>query len=211
LISRRHIDSSYPDSGGIFNPARVFASNIPNMVLCISLASMRTLLSVTFLAVTLVAADTPLPGGFDQARWGMTVAELRAGTEVSRVEATDEFGYAEHSEQDPEVYYRVTPRHERIEYYFYRGRLYKIFVIYDRVYFHTNFYEDLVGEMKKSFGPPQKAYSEQIFGLTIQHTRWEDDKAILDLRKGAGFIYQVRIDKAAQLEKERAGARKKSI
>jgi len=139
------------------------------------------------------------------------VDDLKKQVEVERVEMTDEFGYAEHLEEDPEVYARMTSEHERVEYYFFQGRLYKVFVIYDRIFFHTRFYEDLIEEMTKSFGPPHKTYQEEFFGLNIQHTRWEDDNAVLDLRKGAGFIYQVRIDKAADRIKAKAVTKKKGI
>jgi len=172
---------------------------------------MRSLIIASLVLPSFAAAGAALPSGYDQAHWGMTTAELRAQVAVDRAEMTDGFGYAEHSEEDPDVYFRMTPAHERIEYYFYEGRLYKIFVIYDQVYFHTRFYDDLVDEMKASFGPPNKVYREELFGLTIQHTRWEDPASILDLRKGAGFIYQVRIDITADREKAKARIRKKSI
>lgn len=171
----------------------------------------RFIIIVSLFLPSLAAAGAAMPNGYDQARWGITAAELKNQVEVDRAEMTDEFGYAEHLEEDPEVYARVTPRHERIEYYFYQGRLYKIFVVYDRIFFHTRLYEDLIEEMKKSFGPPLKTYQEKFFGLSIQHTRWEDDASVLDLRKGAGFIYQVRIDKAAEHEKARAQTKKKGI
>ncbi|HEY5594606.1 MAG TPA: hypothetical protein VIL61_05535 [Nitrospiria bacterium] len=157
------------------------------------------------------AAGAALPDGYDPVHWGITVDDLKKQVEVERVEMTDEFGYAEHMEEDPEVYARMTSRHERIEYYFFQGRLYKIFVVYDRIFFHTRFYEDLIEEMKESFGPPLKTYQEEFFGLSIQHIRWEDDASVLDLRKGAGFIYQVRIDKAADQKKAKAENKKKGI
>jgi hypothetical protein len=160
---------------------------------------------------SLAAAGAALPNGYEQAGWGISVDDLKKQVEVERVEMTDEFGYAEHLEEDPEVYDRMTSQHERIEYYFYQGRLYKVFVIYDRIFFHTRFYEDLIEEMTKSFGPPLKTYQEEFFGLKIQHTRWEDDNAVLDLRKGAGFIYQVRINKAADRKKAQAQTKKKGI
>lgn len=169
------------------------------------------ILMVSLFFPSLVAAGPALPEGYEQARWGISVAELKSQVEVNRAEMTDEFGYADHQEADPDVYYRTTSQHKRIEYYFYEGRLYKVYVIYDRIFYHTRFYEDLVEEIKKSFGPPLKAYQEDFFGLTIQHTRWEDAAAILDLRKGAGFIYQVRIDRAADRKKAKALIRKKSI
>jgi hypothetical protein len=156
-------------------------------------------------------AGAALPHGYDRADWGITVAELQKQVEIERAGMTDEFGYAEHLEEDPDVYFRMTSNHERVEYYFYEARLYKVFIIYDRIYFHTRFYEDLVEEMKKSFGEPHEVYQEDFFGLPIQHTRWEDADSILDLRKGAGFIYQVRIDKAANQNKAKAQTKKKSI
>jgi hypothetical protein len=171
----------------------------------------RFILIVSLSIPSLAAAGPALPDGYDQARWGISVAQLKAQVEVDRAEMTDEFGYADHLEADPDVYYRMTPKHERIEYYFYEGHLYKVFVIYDRILYHTRFYEDLVEEMTNSFGPPLKTYQEDFFGLTVQHTRWEDAAAILDLRKGAGFIYQVRIDKAADQRKAKDRIRKKSI
>lgn len=165
----------------------------------------------SLILASIVVAGPTLPNGYDRAAWGITVAELKKQVEVERAELTDEFGYAEHQEEDPDVYFRLTPKHQRIEYYFYQGRLYKVFVIYDRVLYHTRFYEDLVGEMKTSFGDPQNIYRENLFGLPIQHTQWEDAVSILDLRKGAGFIYQVRIDKAANRDKAKAQRKKKSI
>lgn len=171
----------------------------------------RLIVIIAVLIPSLAASGAVLPNGYEQAGWGISVDDLKKQVEVDRVEMTDEYGYAEHLEEDPEVYARITPKHERIEYYFYQGRLYKVFVIYDRIFFHTRFYEDLIEEMKKSFGPPLKTYQEEFFGLNIQHTRWEDDSAVLDLRKGAGFIYQVRIDKAADQKKTKSQTKKKSI
>jgi len=157
------------------------------------------------------AAGPALPKGYERAVWGITVPDLQKQVEIERAEMTDEFGYAEHLEEDPDVYFRMTSKHERVEYYFYLGHLYKVFIIYDRIYFHTRFYEDLVEEMKQSFGEPLEIYQEDFFGLPIQHTRWEDATSLLDLRKGAGFIYQVRIDTAANRNKAKAQTKKKSI
>ena len=77
----------------------------------------------------------------------------------------------------------------------FNGELYKIFVVYDKVLYHTRFYDELVKEIQEAFGLPKRSFEEQYFGLDVLHTLWEDSGSILDLRKGAGFIYQVRIDK----------------
>lgn len=157
------------------------------------------------------SASPVLPNGHDQAVWGITVSELKKQMDVSPVERTDPFGYAEHLEEDPEVYFWNSPQHERVEFYFYEGRLYKIFIVYDRIYFHTRFYEKLVEETTAAYGKPQDTYQEEFFGIPILHARWEDSASVLDLRKGAGFIYQVRIDKMAAEKKAKERARKKSI
>jgi hypothetical protein len=173
---------------------------------------MRIVIFLLSLVIPSFASAEPgLPNGYDRAGWGITVGDLQKLVEIERAEMTDGFGYAEHLEEDPDVYYRMTPKHERVEYYFYQGHLYKVFIIYDRIYFHTRFYEDLVEEMKQSFGEPHEIYQEDFFGLPIQHTRWEDATSYLDLRKGAGFIYQVRIDKAANRSKTKTQTKKKSI
>ena len=158
-----------------------------------------------------IIAVTGLPGGFEQATWGMTVEELKKVAAVEKVDLEEGFNYAEHMEEDPEVYARTTDQHERIEYYFFEGKLYKIFIIYDRILFHTRFYDRLTEEVKDRYGSPKEAYTEQLFDLPIQHTLWEDGTSTLDLRKGAGFIYQVRINKAAAQKKTHAQQKRKGI
>ncbi|HEY4485284.1 MAG TPA: hypothetical protein VI702_03020 [Nitrospiria bacterium] len=157
------------------------------------------------------APAASLPNGFDTAAWGITAAELQKLSDVVRADASGDFGYAEHGEEDPEVYAGMTPSHERVEYYFFQGRLYKIFIIYDRIYFHTRLYEELVKRLKTDYGTPKQVYEENVFGLTVQHTVWEDSSTKLDLRKGAGFIYQVRIDTAAELRKKTTQRRKGAL
>ncbi|HSG05583.1 MAG TPA: hypothetical protein VLB09_04205 [Nitrospiria bacterium] len=164
-----------------------------------------------FLFVAPAFSGKPLPRGFEEASWGMTVGQLREQIEVRKADPSNGFGYAEHMEEDPEVYLRFGPHGERIEYYFFKEELYKIFVVYDRILFHTRFYDELAKEMEDSFGPPGRVFEEKFFGLDIQHTLWEDSGSVLDLRKGAGFIYQVRIDKKRNDEKKKAIARRKSI
>lgn len=152
-----------------------------------------------------------LPAGFQEAQWDMTVEQLEAVATIRKIISTDGFNYAEHIEENPEVYIQMTPNHERIEYYFFGERLYKIFIIYDRVLTHTKFYEELIKEMQDRYGPPLKTFDENVVDLIIRHTQWQDETSILDLRKGAGFIYQVRINKAAAEKKAMAQYKKKGI
>ncbi len=156
-------------------------------------------------------AGVAIPEGYGDARWKMTADELRGVTAIKRADPEDHFTYAEHLEEDPEVYIGTSQGHERIEYYFFEGQLYKIFVVYDRMLTHTGFYEQLIAQTEAEFGPPLNAYQEEFFGLLIQHTYWEDEASTLDLRKGAGFIYQVRTHKALADEKARASKKKKGI
>lgn len=155
--------------------------------------------------------DAKLPNGLEKATWGMTVEELQQVANIQKVHAGDGFGYAEHMEEDPDVYIRMTPDHNRIEYYFFEGRLYKIFIIYDKILYNSAFYQRLIDEMKEMYGLPHKSYEEKFFDLAIQHTLWEGESSKLDLRKGAGFVYQVRINKAVAREKTSKQKKKQGI
>lgn len=152
-----------------------------------------------------------LPQGHGPARWGMSAQQLQAAAPAQKAEKTDGLGYADHLEDDPDVYIGLTPQHERVEYYLFEDRLYKIYIVYDRIMTHTGLYERLVAEIAQQFGPAQQRYRDELFGLPIQHTIWEDANTILDLRQGAGFVYQVRIHKAAAEKKQRTLQRRKSI
>ena len=169
------------------------------------------LLSLVTLMNTGQIATPSLPTGFQEAQWNMTVKQLEAVTKIKKIITTDGFNYAEHIEENPEVYVQMTPNHERIEYYFFGGRLYKVFIIYDRMLTHTKFYDELIKEMQDRYGPPQNIFDENIVNLIIRHTEWQDKASILDLRKGAGFIYQVRINKSAAEKKARTQHKKKGI
>jgi hypothetical protein len=164
---------------------------------------------VSFLIAALVG--TALPPGHGPVTWGMNAKQLQAAAPARKAELTDGFGYADHLEDDPDVYVGLTPEHERIEYYLFDDRLYKIYIVYERIMTHTGLYERLVEEIGKQFGPAQRSYHDELFGLPIQHTVWEDEQTILDLRKGAGFVYQVRTHKATAEKKQRALQRRKSI
>ena len=104
----------------------------------------------TLLLASLIAAPD-LPGGYEQATWGMTAEELQRIADVDRILKGDGFNYAEHLEEEPQVYARMTEQHERIEYYFFQGRLYKIFIIYDKKFGHTPpFFVSMITKMKCS-------------------------------------------------------------
>lgn len=168
------------------------------------------MLSSIFLAAFLQVA-VGLPNGYQGVHWGMTVEDLRGLTGVQRAGHGRKFGYADHAEIDPDVYVHVTQDKTRIEYYFFKGRLYKVFLVYDRSAASPAFYQELVREHEERYGPFQAQYPEEFFGYVVQHTRWDDGDSVLDLRMGAGFVYQVRIDKKAAEQKALQQDMKKAI
>lgn len=79
----------------------------------------------------------------------MSVHELQKIATVDRADAGSHFNYAEHLEEDAEVYIAVTEENERVEYHFFNGRVYKIFVVYDRMPYHTDFYDSTLRKVNR--------------------------------------------------------------
>lgn len=155
-------------------------------------------------------AATPLPQGLGDARWGMTVEELRRHVPVQKVDLADPFSYAEHLEEEPDVYVGATDG-KRVEYYFYEGALYKLFIIHASDQREALLYHQLTQRLTAAHGPPHRAYDEVVFGLRITHTVWEDPATSLDLRFGGGFVFEVHTDRARASAKQDALKRKKFI
>lgn len=168
------------------------------------------MISTLVTGVLFVAMTTQLPTGYEGANWGMSVEELTSQYEVHKAAPGSEYSYADHTETDPNVYVRITRDKTRIEYYFFEGLLYKIYVIYDRQKSSADFYQDLIVKTRKEYGPAQSHYQERVFGLLVFHVKWDDGKSTLDLRSGAGYIYEVYIDKVAE-RKKASQIRKKKI
>ncbi|MFQ5455208.1 MAG: hypothetical protein ACE5EA_03255 [Nitrospirota bacterium] len=151
-----------------------------------------------------------LPQDFEHSQLGMTLEELKK--DVPLIETDDQMGYADHFEEEPDVYFfRDEKKARKIEYYFFKNRLYKIFVIYDPHTYKADFYDKLVTEMEGKYGSPADRYKKNVFGISVEHTVWNNKKTILDIRNGAGFIYKVIIDKASLQQKEEYLNRKKAI
>ncbi|MBI3622410.1 MAG: hypothetical protein HY208_09530 [Nitrospirae bacterium] len=155
-------------------------------------------------------AGTPLPQGLGEARWGMTAAEL-GRLSAKKIDPDDQFGYAEHLEQEPDVYAGTTADGKRVEYYLYGNALYKVFIIHARNQREPALYRQLVGRATALYGPARRAYDETVFGLKITHTVWEDAVTQVDLRFGGGFVFEVHVDRARAAAKQDALKRKKSI
>ena len=152
------------------------------------------------LSVSLQVAVT-LPNGYQGVAWGTTIEELTSQFDVHKAMPGSEYGYADHTEVDPQVYVRVTDENTRIEYYFFEGRLYKIYVVYDRARSSTEFYQKLIGDAQERYGPAQSHYQENVFGILVLHVKWEDGTSSMDLRSGAGYIYEVLVDIATERKK----------
>ena len=158
----------------------------------------------------IVTASFQLPDGYEETHWGMSVEELTSQLDVHKATAGSEYSYADHTETDPEVYVRLTEDDTRVEYYFFEGRLYKIYVIYDRAKSSAEFYQQRIEATRKQYGSAQSHYQEHVYGILVLHVKWDDGKSSLDLRSGAGYIYEVYVDKDAERRKA-SQIRKKKI
>lgn len=155
-------------------------------------------------------AGTPLPQGLGAARWGMTAEEL-GRLPAHKVDTDDQFGYAEHLEQEPDVYAGTTLDGKRVEYYLYGNALYKVFIIHARNQREPELYGRMVRQLADTYGPAKRTYEETVFGLKITHTMWEDAVTQVDLRFGGGFVFEVHTDRVRAAAKQDALKRKKSI
>lgn len=158
----------------------------------------------------LTVATFELPTGYEGANWGMSVEELTSQLNVHKASPGSEYSYADHAETDPNVYVRVTDDNTRIEYYFFEDLLYKIYVVYDRAKSSADFYQEKILATRKKYGPAQSHYQERVYGLLVLHVKWDDGKSTLDLRSGAGYIYEVLVNKDAE-RKKASLIRKKNI
>jgi hypothetical protein len=162
-------------------------------------------------ALSAQQAGAPLPQGLGDARWGMTAEELGRHLSVHKIDDDDQFGYAEHLEQEPDVYAGTTVDGKRIEYYLYGNALYKLFLIHARNQRDPQLYRQMVRQLTDAYGPAQRTYEETVFGLTITHTVWQDAVTQVDLRFGGGFVFEVHTDRVRAAAKQEALKRKKSI
>ena len=147
----------------------------------------------------------------DGAYWGMSVEQLNEMVTVQPASSVGQYSFADHMEVNPDVYLRKKNNGNRIEYYFYNGKLYKIFVVYSRQNSNLNQYKKRVAELIKQNGPPQNNYEEVYFGIAVQHTLWEDKDNVFDLRYGAGFVYEVKVNKSLAKSKSLELLKKHSI
>lgn len=167
-------------------------------------------LKFSALAALLLTAAA-LPNGLDTFRWGISVDELLKQAPAQKVELGHGFGYSEHTEVNPDVYAQASDGKRHREFYFFRGKLYKIFTVYHRNLTQPEFYAALLADLKKKHGEPARSYEDQVMGMPVRHVEWKDEHNTIDLRMGAGFIFEVRFDNAAAAEKKVLNNLKQSI
>ena len=89
--------------------------------------------------------------------------------------------------------------------------MYKIYIVYDRDKSTEAFYKELIEKTRKQYGPAQSHYQENIFGILVLHVKWDDGSSTLDLRSGAGYVYEVLIDKDAERKKANQIRQKRTL
>jgi hypothetical protein len=155
-----------------------------------------------FFFISLISSpvwSVQLPGGYKKAKWGMTVEELGKVMDITDVVSLGKF-YAEHFEWKPDVYVSyLPPDYQKIEYYFYNNKLYKIFIMYklkkSKFKNPLKYFESIVNGAIKTYGKPQASYEDDTFGFPIWHNVWDDNITQMDIRMGSSFIHKVLMHK----------------
>lgn len=168
-------------------------------------------MKLILIGTLLLQVATAVPDGVDAFKWGISAEQLMKSAPARKADPAHGYGYSDHSEADPDVYVSVDTQGTRREYYFFRGKLYKSYTVYDRAYTHPDNYNKRLAELTQLHGPPARKYEDQTLGLRVIHAEWTSETSTLDLRMGAGFIYEVRFQNEAAREKQTAQQMKKSI
>lgn len=154
-----------------------------------------------------------LPIGDGSVDWGSTVVEIKQKIKVEKVsgEAGHGHGFSDFTESDPLVYVNNASPEKKVEYYFYNEKLYKVYSIYRTQNDVDAFYKAKIEELTAKLGEPTKSFTDELFSMPIQHHVWESDVESLDLRLGAGYVYEVRTEKNMALDKSRKSDLKHAI
>lgn len=156
------------------------------------------------LTMSTLVATLPLGGG--EMQWGISEQELQAQLTVQKVDTQQGsgHGYTDFSEVDPVVYIDRSQANKKVEFYFYKGKLYKTLTIdLSRNNDHAA-YQAKITDLSQQLGEPTKKYNSQLFSMTVLHHVWTIGKTEYDVRYGAGYIYEVRTFTPAATEKRKA-------
>jgi len=156
------------------------------------------------ISLALSSFFTVLPISNEDIGWEITENKLIKQFDVEKVsDGTGHgHGYSDFSEVNPVVYVDNSSSDKKIEFYFHNKKLYKIYTIFRSRENEISFYEEKIGEFKKTLGNPKEQYTDELFSMPIQHHIWETEEEKLDLRYGAGYVYEVRINKKSAEEKQ---------
>jgi len=138
----------------------------------------------------------------DKINLGMTESELVEATSAVKVGSAGarSHSYTEFSEENPVVYIDRTSEKKK-EYYFHDGKLYKVMTIYRNRVNDQSYYLEKINTLTKQFGEPSRKYTDQVVTLVVLHSVWENEQEELDLRFGAGYVYEVVTHKSMRKEK----------
>ena len=148
--------------------------------------------------------------GFD---WSITEEDLSKQFTVEKVSdgTSHGHGYSDFSEINPVVYVDNSTSEKKMEFYFYEKKLYKIYTIHKSKENESAFYKTKIIELQTVLGEPKEIYTDELFDMPIVHHIWETDTEKLDLRYGAGYVYEVRTNKSSADQKQLAIDRKHAI
>ncbi len=147
---------------------------------------------------------TTLPLGNNSIEWGLSEKALKQSYSVKKVsDGSDQgHGYSDFTEVNPIVYVDNSSPDKKIEFYFHKDKLYKTYTIYLDQNNIESFYQQKIKSFNSDLGAPTKMYSDELFSMSIQHNVWEFENEQLDLRFGAGYVYEVRTYKPVANEKQ---------
>ncbi len=135
----------------------------------------------------------------------MSESDLQKNVKIEKVSGNASHGheFSDFTEVNPAVYADTSSKSKKTEFYFHEGKLYKTYTIYltqDKV---SALYQQKLNEHQKKLGKPKETYTDKVFSMPIKHTVWETKNETLDLRYGAGYVYEVRTNILLAEEKQK--------
>jgi len=156
------------------------------------------------IAITLSSFFSVFPIKNTDFNWDITEEALNSHFSVEKVsDGTGHgHGFSDFSEINPIVYVDNSSSDKKMEFYFHNNKLYKIYTIYKSQENVSAFYESKVGELQKALGEPKEVFTDELYAMPIVHHIWETSDEKLDLRYGAGYVYEVRTNKSSAKQKQ---------
>jgi len=142
----------------------------------------------------LYSALAIVPASNSSVVWEMSERALTNVTNAEMVASGNGHGhgYSDFTEVNAVVYVDESNKNKKLEYYFHDGKLYKTYTIYMNQMNPESYFDQKTLELEEIFGKTKKQYIDELFSMPIQHRVWENGNETLDLRFGAGYVYEVR-------------------